>query len=131
MQVSIRAPRAGGDSSPGCSDRRLSRFNPRPPRGGRLMVHLQITRADISPAAIVSIRAPRAGGDRGYRLDVMLSLGFNPRPPRGGRFQAVRIVAAQILFNPRPARGAILRTFRIVYARKVSIRAPRAGGDAA
>ena len=90
QHVSIRAPRAGGDSN--------ATFQ----RGG-----------SSSPGTIVSIRAPRAGGDRrGSSCDPTTAwASFNPRPPRGGRptpdFRVPRDdrLHGSIRFNPRPPRG--------------------------
>ena len=57
--ISIHAPREGGDAAYFDGAPEPSDFNPRPPRGGRLM----------SVKAIISCRY------------------FNPRPPRGGRLE--------------------------------------------
>ena len=57
-QVSIHAPRVGGDPRGWRRRGRCSSFNPRPPRGGRRVL------VDASLCGLI---------------------GFNPRPPRGGR----------------------------------------------
>ena len=78
FNVSIHAPRVGGDSS-------LSEAG-----GGTL----------------VSIHAPRVGGDRSLSLAVVVESRFNPRPPRGGRRELLGWAIKEIrCFNPRPPRG--------------------------
>ena len=122
-------------------------FNPRPPRGGRL---------GYSPTLIVivsiSIHAPREGGDGRGRQAVRLRNDFNPRPPRGGRLLISRTVIQTIAFQstppargatkpPRPgphllpfqstppARGATARVKCKLPPDRISIHAPREGGD--
>ena len=56
--ISIHAPREGGDRSCPVLSAARTHFNPRPPRGGRL-VHFCLSG---SPDKI-SIHAPREGGD--------------------------------------------------------------------
>ena len=58
----------------------ITRFNPRPPRGGRPQPAL-----GILAKRNVSIHAPRVGGDHGSMALAQCTVGFNPRPPRGGR----------------------------------------------
>ena len=58
MVISIHAPREGGDDGSSPSVRPPRYFNPRPPRGGRLLV-LDALKA----RAGISIHAPREGGD--------------------------------------------------------------------
>ena len=58
LDVSIRAPRAGGDADDA---------------------------PDALAGAAVSIRAPRAGGDEGRNPPGEVDEGFNPRPPCGRR----------------------------------------------
>ena len=101
--ISLHAPREGGDGGGDVPIIHKGNFNPRPPRGGR-----RIPAADLSacrpfqstpPARgatllevnkmvkirIISIHAPREGGDALTILAVELLHYFNPRPPRGGR----------------------------------------------
>ena len=79
-----------------------SRFNPRPPRGGRRRVAEQTATL----------------------------CGFNPRPPRGGRHTLNMFTSAFRSFNPRPPRGGrLLRETELALGIVVSIRAPRVGGD--
>ena len=99
--VSIRAPRAGGDFPLPSPRDRLHRFNPRPPRGGRLH-RLPVRR--VPPC-------------------------FNPRPPRGGRRLGLHRLDWLGSFNPRPPRGGRPPLTAADAPALVSIRAPRAGGD--
>ena len=78
----------------------MLRFNPRPPRGGRLFQLVDL------PLGIVSIHAPRVGGDLRVSVRKTVRLCFNPRPPRGGRrANAPPVTFALTGFNPRPPRG--------------------------
>ena len=60
-EISIHAPREGGDSDNISADASL----------------------------YISIHAPREGGDRTGRLHEYLDAHFNPRPPRGGRLMFI------------------------------------------
>ena len=100
--ISIHAPREGGDYA----DCRVSDggryFNPRPPRGGRR--HTLYHSCD--------------------------SRNFNPRPPRGGRPDDGKTQGADQLFQSTPpARGATLAAFLGRLFGRISIHAPREGGD--
>ena len=127
--VSIRAPRTGGDHGEDDDCLLLGGFNPRPPHGGRLSLGL---------------------------IDGEDGVGFNPRPPHGGRLERARYAHEQAIVSIRaprtggdsrsagpgsppiwfqsapPARGA---TWSAPSSRRedmtVSIRAPRTGGDPA
>ena len=79
-------------------------FNPRPPRGGRLLV---------------------VDGQQHALLD------FNPRPPRGGRLCAAISLTPQTEFQSTPpARGATTDVWRFpITNTAISIHAPREGGD--
>ena len=59
--ISIHAPREGGDAYLLMSIPPNKHFNPRPPRGGRLL-YLD----DCVEGREISIHAPREGGDYGY-----------------------------------------------------------------
>ena len=102
--VSIRAPRAGGDmlsSRVSASTRRC--FNPRPPCGGR--------RREIHDTTTtrrrVSIRAPRAGGDtRTSKGTARRRLLFQSAPPVRGATRRIRgAFDRSRCFNPRPPCG--------------------------
>ena len=80
---------------------------------------------------IISIHAPRAGGDalplrpaKGDRYD------FNPRPPCGGRRSICAPAPCLTAFQSTPpVRGATDRADIYPAPHKISIHAPRAGGD--
>ena len=61
-----------------------------------------------------------------------LFLYFNPRPPRGGRRQVYRrcLVQVSLFQSTPPARGATTRPAVLQSPWKISIHAPREGGDA-
>ena len=103
--ISIHAPREGGDHLEGLQQQgeeifqstppargattsssrtftTRSYFNPRPPRGGRL-----IGRRSVLRRLGISIHAPREGGDPRAWPNLPARRYFNPRPPRGGRRQ--------------------------------------------
>ena len=75
--ISIHALRGEGDRRLNSCGLFSFDFNPRPPRGGRLL--------------------PVVNGSRTFN--------FNPRPPRGGRPSATTRSTRTGYFNPRPPRG--------------------------
>ena len=99
--ISIHAPREGGDQTARLRYTMNKHFNPRPPRGGATggVVRIQIrevisihapargaTRL-ICPSQstiTISIHAPREGGDGFVGFNMIEICDFNPRPPRGG-----------------------------------------------
>ena len=102
-QISIHAPREGGDHALRGMSRGKSNFNPRPPRGGRR---------------------------RNFRCAARSLRYFNPRPPRGGRpAQAGRKYLYHRFQSTPPARGATAAGLQLVHAFRISIHAPREGGD--
>ena len=122
-------------------------FNPRPPRGGRpgkitgdpyyftfqstppARGATLITRQEQT-VLIISIHAPREGGDAGRRHILGLSDHFNPRPPRGGRRHNRDTFARQRVFQSTPpARGATRVQYDRSQGLRISIHAPREGGD--
>ena len=145
--VSIHAPRTGGDAGKRDRGGHCGGFNPRPPHGGR-----RPGEGHPGLPAHVSIHAPRTGGDASPPRSNFEGRRFNPRPPHGGRqtFVAVAPINSKfqstppargatlpaldhvrtILFQSTPpARGAtVLRRCNRAYKR-VSIHAPRTGGD--
>ena len=80
LNISIHAPREGGDGVSVCRFAISCYFNPRPPRGGR---HALDRNGSI--LLYISIHAPREGGDGVSVCRFAISCYFNPRPPRGGR----------------------------------------------
>ena len=174
MDVSIHAPRAGGDarrrshrsvhvmfqstppargattwSSSFCP---AAAFQSTPPaRGATVVTHHRRT-----VRSYVSIHAPRAGGDRHDAAQTICDVEcFNPRPPRGGRpvrailpitwiawFQSTPPARGATMTlisecgqfgmfqSTPPARGATCRRCSVLaVSQRVSIHAPRAGGD--
>ena len=101
--ISIHAPREGGDSANLSSLSIIFDFNPRPPRGGRPLPSITAAWSakfqstppargatapalDIPRPGHISIHAPREGGDQIlFQRGCVHSGDFNPRPPRGGR----------------------------------------------
>ena len=78
----------------------------------------------------ISIHAPREGGDLQNRNTDGSMFDFNPRPPRGGRRQPAEADLYSAYFNPRPPRGGrLLQNFLKNFQNKISIHAPREGGD--
>ena len=118
-----------------------------PVRGATLVIQLVYTTLRIS------IHAPRAGSDtteidiavramlfqstppvRGatfhLRAEQCYHHHFNPRPPCGGRHNDAVITIVNSDFNPRPPCGGRPRHIRANTASdRISIHAPRAGGD--
>ena len=80
INISIHAPRVGGDSRWGPCIPPTRHFNPRPPCGGRLPQDVvRLIQQGIS------IHAPRVGGDCTPTPSQPSRNYFNPRPPCGGR----------------------------------------------
>ena len=78
----------------------------------------------------VSIRAPRTGGDGSTGPRTCRTDRFNPRPPHGGRQSSRLDSASSSTFQSAPpARGATILEASRSTVSKVSIRAPRTGGD--
>ena len=103
LDISIHAPREGGDCGVLQRTHWLLYFNPRPREGGDMLLQPL-----LQPQNGISIHSPREGGDRSDGNGPVAPGGdFNPRPPRGGR----------------PAR-AVKTTIKAI-----SIHAPREGGD--
>ena len=104
LDVSIRAPRTGGDEHEG----RYSggRVSIRAPRTGGDSCAMVMADFDLF---VVSIRAPRTGGD-------LMRASFNPRPPHGGRpLREGGRTAPNVLFQSAPpARGATVSSYLIV-----------------
>ena len=103
--ISIHAPREGGDGNSTRCCLRILQFQSTPPaRGATAQPH-----AECTP-----------------------QFHFNPRPPRGGRLGRVHVAQDGIRFQSTPpARGATWPCTRGARRYKISIHAPREGGDAA
>ena len=79
---------------------------------------------------IISIHAPREGGDDDIRPGIRKGINFNPRPPRGGRRLQLWKMQEQPLFQSTPpARGATTIPPNLRPKIRISIHAPREGGD--
>ena len=122
-------------------------FNPRPPRGGRLLeqtdigswimisIHALREEGDQKPACVccgepISIHALREEGDRIANILGKPELYFNPRPPRGGRRKAVSGAIDQQVFQSTPsARRATPTTANGNPDTIISIHALREEGD--
>ena len=73
---------------------------------------------------------PRVGGDMRAMMLLSSASCFNPRPPRGGRQLATTGQNIVDLFQSTPpARGATVDNAGFWHELRVSIHAPRAGGD--
>ncbi len=100
--ISIHALREEGDTIENRLKYAIQDFNPRPPRGGRLLLLIWIdgiwlfqstpsarratkTDARRHPAVRISIHALREEGDGCQQKPTKCQAYFNPRPPRGGR----------------------------------------------
>ena len=121
-----RPPRGGRPLSVSRSPRISIHFNPRPPRGGRLC------RSGInSSKMIISIHAPREGGDAMSTIQAAYIVRFQSTPPARGAtlYLSCRPPLPQN-FNPRPPRGGRQQGgWAAGAAGKISIHAPREGGD--
>ena len=124
--ISIHAPREGSDFLIVASSAHLSYFNPRSPRGERLIVGtddpLGFPFQSTLPARGATAHRPHC---RRFHAD------FNPRSPRGER-RGVRVLVGFIWenFNPRSPRGERHGRARVLLAVSIiSIHAPREGSD--
>ena len=100
--ISIHAPREGGDPLMVTISLWVQDFNPRPPRGGRL-----ISRTLEPEIGHFNPRPPRGGRPCGKGRCASHWTYFNPRPPRGGRLSDILLCSiAQRFQSTPPARGA-------------------------
>ena len=145
--ISIHAPRVGGDSVRHFTLPGFHYFNPRPPCGGRQTslnnssrcVEFQSTppvwgatllELEIANIANISIHAPRVGGDQAPFHAGPQCFDFNPRPPCGGRLAFGLQCGVFDYFNPRPpCGGRPTPSLSIMLTVRISIHAPRVGGD--
>ena len=77
--ISIHAPREGGDLVGHRAFQDPPDFNPRPPRGGRLLALWVVAGLDV-----ISIHAPREGGDKFTRYQLGLAVISIHAPREGG-----------------------------------------------
>ena len=84
--ISIHAPREGGDGLSSSGLLNLTDFNPRPPRGGR-----RKDRSAWGRGVNISIHAPREGGDIMAELAQYIRMPISIHAPReGGDFRRAR-----------------------------------------
>ena len=126
VYISIHAPREGGDRVRKKLFMRGDLFQSTPPARGATSY--------LRPAAVrlyISIHAPREGGDSQKWSYSPASSNFNPRPPRGGRpLHGSDMPANQRRFQSTPpARGATDIPQVVQQHPRISIHAPREGGD--
>ncbi len=115
-------PPRGGRLRRRCILRGCHQFQSTPPRGGRrLPVHHELV--DVH----VSIHAPARGATDFDIGDVLPLEGFNPRPREGGDSPEAEARTCLRGFNPRPREGGDLRRRFPGYAGPVSIHAPARG----
>ena len=125
LNISIHAPRAGGDLPPGN----------RQPLGNVISIHAPRAGGDgwrdaNKELPKISIHAPRAGGDLSLLQSGLLSYHFNPRPPCGGRLLPdEKSEPPRIFQSTPPVRGATCSANWAYRNVRISIHAPRAGGD--
>ena len=125
LQISIHAPRAGGDGDIGTSVEGMADFNPRPPCGGRLGSNSAMRSISISIHAPraggdfygrrrgcdplrISIHAPRAGGDLHHLPKSHSAAKFQSTPPvRGATIDYLGLIQSSLRFQSTPpVRGA-------------------------
>ena len=126
INISIHAPRAGGDSVGGTKGGGTKDFNPRPPCGGRRPFLLRCILGQL-----ISIHAPRAGGDECayqiYGTDDDISI---HAPRAGGDGSGSRSPPPRPISIHAPRAGGDVRLGSTSgTADSISIHAPRAGGD--
>ena len=145
--ISILAPREGGDVIVEADKSKGIGFQSSPPARGATLAPIyseSTSRFQSSPPArgatrklvckfdivVISILAPREGGDM-YWMPCPWRTGyFNPRPPRGGRRRKDgRGGSLNGFQSSPPARGATKLQRHMCGGEKISILAPREGGD--
>ena len=127
IDISIHAPREGRDRRTRSTMPAIVNFNPRAPRGARLVGVFAII-IDI----YISIHAPREGRDRQQDRKPHRRCNFNPRAPRGARpLSSSNALTGTPFQSTRPARGATFNVGDIVPFFLISIHAPREGRDLA
>ena len=146
-EISIHAPRVGGDGRWPLAGAEGRRFQSTPPAWGATTVTAvppasavfqstppargatTYSKADSIRAAI-SIHAPREGGDRSLCAAIRQGHDFNPRPPRGGRQDEYENLQVYLYISIHaPREGGDRRTMRpnIVSLLKFQSTPPRGG----
>ena len=126
---------------------RASYFNPRPPRGGRLLFTAPATplmEFQSTPPArgattldytnpngyTISIHAPREGATQSWLAEAGRTGYFNPRPPRRGRLlQYYPNTTTHTISIHAPREGGDKPSVQKSTHIPISIHAPREGGD--
>ena len=148
VDISIHAPREGGDRRDFYPLLDRLDFNPRPPRGGRrwsgmykpnAQKHFNprppargATEVSTFPTWLlyISIHAPREGGDQ-YIFEHMFSASISIHAPREGGDISFHLKPVFLLIfqSTPPARGATFHGRAALGRNVISIHAPREGGD--
>ena len=118
------ARRATRKGKAGCRPR--GNFYPRPPRGGRLRRHSELTNVQI-----ISIHALREEGDRMTPSASTSRQNFYPRPPRGGRPRGEETLRSerQISIHALREEGDLVHRLVNLLGQGISIHALREEGD--
>ena len=124
-KISTHAPLAGSDRFAPFGTVQSSNFNPRSPRGERLMVDPStVTKALFQPTL------PSRGATRVRTYWALIASNFNPRSPRGERPRATYISKLEFQFQPTlPSRGATILAWYDINIAQISTHAPLAGSD--
>ena len=125
-EISIHAPREGGDIRRDRHRPNRDKFQSTPPARGATTKGVADMACNLfqstPPARGATLRPPRRAGQRPD---------FNPRPPRGGRRCVFPVPGEPPIFQSTPpARGATQRHYSRSPSTFISIHAPREGGDA-
>ena len=147
LPISIHALREEGDIAAGNRSAAHLYFNPRPPRGGRLVwteMPSRYSAFQSTPSArratvrhdrtyqqgLISIHALREEGDSSDTTRFCSARNFNPRPPRGGRRLILLVFRAVTLFQSTPSARRATRPLLDTSALfAISIHALREEGD--
>src|SRR5271166_1655784 len=124
LRVSIHAPAGGATSSPAPASAECARFNPRPRRGGDMIVKSYEGKIREFQST------PPQGGRRIDRWTALASLMFQSTPPQGGRRIATRYRPAERAVSIHaPAGGATQNSSTGRADRRCFNPRPRRGGD--
>ena len=146
--ISIHAPRVGCDINALLHAIPFYHFNPRTPRGVRLIAESRVAWNFVFQSThpawgatyipkrqesmyYISIHAPRVGCDKAANAANAENKHFNPRTPRGVRPPSSPSFNVPVLFqSTHPAWGATERKRDKLPLTRISIHAPRVGCDA-